>query len=126
MKNTGRARANARHQTMAELTREAARAPLDAAAGAGEWSLGCADQPRAISSPLDEAPRPDGRSRPALGRASPRGSAALTCRRLPGKRHARPAREHLVDEPVLHRFLCGHEVVALHVLGDLLEWLPGV
>jgi hypothetical protein len=36
------------------------------------------------------------------------------------------AREHLVDEPVLHRFLCGHEVVALHVLGDVLERLPGV
>jgi hypothetical protein len=35
-------------------------------------------------------------------------------------------RDHVVDDAVLLRFLCGHEVVALHVPGDLLERLPGV
>jgi hypothetical protein len=30
-------------------------------------------------------------------------------------------REHPVDDPVHHGFLCGHEVVAFHVPGDPLE-----
>ena len=34
--------------------------------------------------------------------------------------------EHPVDDPVRDGFLCVHEVVAFHVLGDLLERLPAV
>jgi hypothetical protein len=35
-------------------------------------------------------------------------------------------REHAVDDPVRHSSVCAHQVVALHVLGDRLEWLPAV
>jgi hypothetical protein len=35
-------------------------------------------------------------------------------------------REHLVDDPVAHGFPGAHEVVAFHVLGNLLERLPAV
>jgi hypothetical protein len=35
-------------------------------------------------------------------------------------------RDHSVDDPVLARFFRSHEVVALHVLRDPFERLPGV
>src|SRR6476660_3580798 len=46
--------------------------------------------------------------------------------RRQGNASLEAAREHLVDEAVLLRLLGGHEVVALHVLGNLLELLPAV
>src|SRR5215218_2141292 len=61
--------------------------------------------------------------------------AAALCRRrrlresspdFSGDASLEPVRDHVVDDAVLLRFLCGHEVVALHVPGDLLERLPGV
>src|SRR5918994_6543953 len=62
-------------------------------------------------------------------------AAAALCRRrrlresspdFSGNASLEPVRDHVVDDAVLLRFLCGHEVVAPHVLGHLLERLPGV
>src|SRR3954463_1968956 len=37
-----------------------------------------------------------------------------------------PVDDHVVDDAVVLRFLCRHEVVAIHVARDLLEVLTGV
>src|SRR6266496_3844550 len=68
----------------------------------------------------DPPPRPTRRTDPA-GLA--RGIPWLRCLTF-STWHA--VGEHPVDDPVQHGFLGAHEVVAFHVLGDLLERLPAV